>query len=96
MVAAKDLKGRTVLDDSQIAMVSLVLFALRKSTDQKAQLSDVNYLRDSLAALAIAGYAVVPQGSLDAVFKSVTDLFTELEVMVPKESGHMQVEGKGL
>jgi hypothetical protein len=71
-MAAKDPKGRTVLDDDQMTMVSVHLSVLRK-TKPAGKLEDLNDVRDVLKALAIAGYAVVPQGLLDGLKKQLSD-----------------------
>jgi hypothetical protein len=72
-MAARDPKGRTVLDNDAMTMVSIHLSALRK-TPAKDTLNDLNDVRDVLKALATAGYAVVPQGWLDGLKRQLNDV----------------------
>ena len=62
-------KGRNVLDEPAIQLLSLILSALRKHRDEGTMLDDLGDTRDVLAALTISGYAIVPQGSLDVLRK---------------------------
>jgi hypothetical protein len=65
--AALNSKHRTVLDESQIQMLVLVVAALRKSKGDEAHARDLHDCRDVLFALTISGYAIVPQGALDGL-----------------------------
>lgn len=62
-------KGRNVLDEPAIQLLSLILSALRKHKDEATMMDDLSDSRDVLTALTISGYAIVPQGSLDVLRK---------------------------
>jgi hypothetical protein len=88
-MVAKDIKGRTVLDDQQITLVTMVLFTLRKSKTEESQTKDVADVRDVLHAMTIAGFAALPQGGLDGLYKSVLGFFTEITEVPRAEGSHI-------
>lgn len=69
MSAITDPRGRTVLDESEIDLLAIFVSVLRKHNDPNELQNDIEDVRVVLNALTITGYAVVPQGVVDAVRK---------------------------
>jgi hypothetical protein len=64
-----DYKNRTVLDEAHIQLLALVVSSLRGSKGEEVYANDLHDCRDVLFALAISGYAVIPQGAIDSLKK---------------------------
>lgn len=67
MTSAIDYKGRTVLDEPAIHLLAIVVSTLRQHKDMDELVDDLQDARDVLTALTISGYALVPQGALEAM-----------------------------
>jgi hypothetical protein len=72
-VTAVDYKGRTVLDEPAIQIISLIVSTLRKSKVEDELHTDVEHVRDVLTALTLAGYAVIPQGAIASIKKLIVE-----------------------
>jgi hypothetical protein len=79
-MVAMDSRGRTILTHDQAKLVALFLANIRGTlqNDGVVSLQDWTDTRQVLSALAISGWAVVPQGLLDGWTKI---LATEFEVV---------------
>lgn len=74
-MVAVDIKGRTILTEEQAKMVALFLSTIRHTPadEHAALLKDWNDVRDVLLALAIAGYAIFPEGMIAGLKKALNE-----------------------
>lgn len=73
-MVSEDLKRRLVLSDAQVQILCLVVSTLRHSRDSASLETDCENTHDVLHALTFSGYAVLPQGTIDAIKKLLTDV----------------------
>jgi hypothetical protein len=68
-MAATDLKGRTILGENDITMVTLFLGSIKHTDPEDPELvaENMNEVRGVLQALSSAGYAVLPQAAIDGI-----------------------------
>ena len=87
-MVAIDAKGRTILKEEDAEMVAMFLAGIRGHivTGEGVTVDDWTHTRQVLAAIAKAGWAIVPQGQLDG-WKKV--LF---ERDIPVSGAYMETE----
>lgn len=74
-MVATDSRGRTILTEEQAETVAIFLAQVRGTLQTDGMVSDKDWTdtRQALAALANAGWAIVPQNQLDGWKKILTE-----------------------
>lgn len=74
---ALDAKGRIILNEKAIETLAAFVYVARHHQVPTELAKDENDVREVLDAITISGYAIIPEGQIDALIASLLKLRAE-------------------